>query len=464
MSVLREGKSLSVASRSGDLSLNLDHSGPSRIDDAKVFALRQAIFPFVALLILCFIHWDGFFRGPYIDDTDLIFSNSFIRDGHNPLLYWFRGQYDTKAWPLAHTVFWLCFRLFHRNFWAYRALSLALHWLNGVVLLSFLSKRVRWPAAAFAATLFWFHPVTVEPVQWISQVGTLLTTLAFAYWLAAIERGGSPRRSFFWLCGMLATKGFAYVLPLLSLRKRLTETSPGRALLGSAPAFLAAAYAIFLLYVGIGTAQDKNRLMADRGAAHASAGGEWIRGKHETLAQKPTPPASAAVASPVSETKDAQARTAPLRFLYERVALCGKSALFYFFRLLSYAEIPPDSLRPISPGAGSPFFFFLGSGVLAGLFWCVLRRKYVLASGILLYLPVSGLFPAPFLSFSLVSDRMIYPSLYVFAYALGMYYDRLEMKGLRRSFWLWPLLLGAAAFFVARLPRADFSYLLTSHQ
>lgn len=392
-----------------------------------------AAFLAAALVVLSAIYFGRLFPGPYIDDNVLIFTNPFILSAQNPLLYWLPGQESARAWPLTHTLYWLFFRLFHWNFWAYRIVNLLLHWANGAVLFSLLSKRTSRSSAAFAAALFWLHPLAVESVTWISQLSTLLTTLFFAFWFSAFEKGASLKKSLLWLVALLATKGFAYFLPVLNLRKRLSEVSWRRAVLEQGPLVLIAAYGVFIVFSGISSMPEG----VLPGNPEATKPG---RAMAELAAQ-------------------------PLSYWYSRVTLCGQTAVFYFFRLFAYLEIPAGSLRPANLEASSAGFFLLGLGVLASLIWCIFKRSYILAAGILLYLPASGLFPVSFLKYSLVGDRMIYPTLYVFSLGIGLLYDRQKNIRLRQAFWLWPLLLGATSFLVARVPQADFSYMLSeSHR
>jgi hypothetical protein len=89
----------------------------------------------------------------------------------------------------------------------HHATNLALHALNACLLFAGLraATRATWPAA-FAAALFALHPLNVEPVAWVSQRKTLLSTtlalLALGAWGGWARRGGIPRYAL--VAGLLA--------------------------------------------------------------------------------------------------------------------------------------------------------------------------------------------------------------------------------------------------------------------
>jgi tetratricopeptide (TPR) repeat protein len=100
--------------------------------------------------------------------------------------------------PLTLLSHMLDVELFGMRAAGHHATNLALHALNACLIFAGLraATGAHWPSA-FAAALFALHPLNVEPVAWVSQRKTLLSTtlalLALCAWGAWSRRGGGWR-------------------------------------------------------------------------------------------------------------------------------------------------------------------------------------------------------------------------------------------------------------------------------
>jgi hypothetical protein len=459
-----------------------------------------AVFLTSSLFALFVIYWGGLARGPYIDDNILIFSNQHIRDGGSPLTYWYRGQPQTKTWPLTHTAYWFLYQIFGMRFWAYRTLNVLLHWASGVFLFHFLARKVRLSSAAFGACFFWFHPVDVGSVTWISQLSTLGTVLFLGWWMAGLqENDDSPRSGILPLLGMVLAKGFAYLLPVMQLRKRLKTGTVAQAFLFTAPAIAIAAYGLFLAYVGtyhnanerpfVQSYYESGNPVAKpapqpavappvvpvdapvQKAAKAKLKKKTVIAKKTKKAVAPMPapaPVAAAVLPPplpgspgLVVLPEVAPNAVPPSYvltsgLRERVTILGKTSVFYLARFVSFSDLSYPEMRYTDLSEWNVFFLLIGLGVLALLGFALVKDLRVLTIGLLVYLPVSGLFYVPFLKFRLVSDHMVYPAFFVFAWGMGLCVDCIRHKGLRRAYWLWPVLLAVFTVVEVRAERVEF--------
>ncbi len=385
--------------------------------------MRRFYFPVLALGILLLLYSSAFPTGAYIDDNSLVFGNAFLKEARNPLQYWYRGQINTKAWPLTHTLYWLEYRAFHSHFWCYRFLLLLLHWSNGLLLLRFLRNK---NAARLAAAVFWLHPIAVEAVIWITQLNVLLSTFFFAFWLHAIQQEGAVerKRSLPPLLGMLATKGHAYFLAPLVVLRNGPLLGWARSTLRELPALLFTGYAILLVDAGV---------QSDRREVEYS----------QTYLENQAYPRTA----PPEET----AWKEGLRMAREKITAAGRTGAHYFSRVFA----PGD---PSYVGVGDSWVYFLCGLLLLPLFLLAYwKRSWPALAMIACYLPVSGIFYAPFMKFSLVPDRAFYPSFFAFTWLLGQLHAKLENRWLRLAFWAWPLLLIPFTFLAIHQTRPVFS-------
>ncbi len=437
--------------------------------------VKQKYFvPGIALALLFLLYFPSLHYGAFVDDNSLIFGNSFIKSSQNPLQYWYRGQMNTKAWPLTHSVYWLLYQGFHLNFALYRSALILLHWANGFCLFLFLRKK-SFAAALFSASLFWLSPITVEAVTWISQIGCLLSTLFFAFWLRDFleEKPASPLRSNALLVAMMITKSYAFFLAPMEIFKNAKILGWKKSLLHSSPALLFSVYSAFLVSHGIYDYPTE--------AEHSASYFLTNPPKPAELVAAPTKEAPIKKTAKIRKSKKilttpiavkAEAPPAPIKHeerylqdqfakspeaMKEKLEVEGRTFSYYLLRSLSFTEIPVRTKQTL---AGLNWLFLLLSVASLGLFiWGLAKRYWLLSVTFATYLSISGLFYVPFMKLSLVADRVAYLPLFAFIWGLGELYLRVENKYILKAFWLWPILFCLLTFFVIREPRAEFPIL-----
>lgn len=404
-----------------------------------LFAIGCFLYSFI-------LHYHGLSTPSYWDDGSLIFQNAHILEGRNPIDYWLRGNPETKAWPLTHTLYWLEYRIFGADTFYYRLTNLGLHWLIGLLTGLFVQRwgGNRW----IAALIVWFHPSNIEAVAWISQISTLLTGLFLLGWMQTLLLGLRLGQEFIFLFLMLASKGYAYLLPIISLRSLLKR--------GSKTAFLAGlfllcitGYYIFLAAVGVGSTKGELRFstkyLEERGdpKRHLTLG-QMEKENQELLSKAPMQSADASLSQGffyfyslfVPQTTD---RPIPqTEFWYRKIHIVGETASFY----LKQFFLPVENAPRYSPGALSSFYFSIGLLVLAGLALVLFFRSKLSLIVYLTYLPISGLVYVPYMKFSLVADRYSYIPYLVMAWIIAV------KAGQRR--WLRELCFAWVVFLIFR--------------
>ncbi|MBP7829538.1 MAG: tetratricopeptide repeat protein [Kiritimatiellae bacterium] len=143
-------------------------------------------------------------RGGFLWDDDVyVTGNELLTAPDGLRRIWFSMDSPSQYFPLTYTLMRAEHAAWGLNTLGYHLVSVALHWINALlvgVVLGLLSV----PGAWFAAALFAFHPVQVESVAWITEQKNLLSTLfylaALWAWIRSLE--APARRRGFWLAGV----------------------------------------------------------------------------------------------------------------------------------------------------------------------------------------------------------------------------------------------------------------------
>ena len=185
------------------------------------FARRPWLVALV-LVVVTFVAYQPTWHAGFIwDDDDHLTANPAMTAPHGLKLIWSSlavGRY----YPLTLTTFWVQRRLWGLHPLPYHLVNVLLHAANGV-LVFFILRRLRIPAAWLAAMVWALHPVNVESVAWITELKNTQSGLFFflAVWCFLRFDAGARRR---WyglalLCGLAAllSKPSTVVLPLALL-------------------------------------------------------------------------------------------------------------------------------------------------------------------------------------------------------------------------------------------------------
>ncbi len=155
------------------------------------------------------------------DDDDHLTANPAMSAPHGLRMIW-SSLAVSRYYPLTLTSFWVQRRLWGLNPMPYHLVNIILHGINGI-LVYFVLRRLRVPAAWLAAMLWTLHPVNVESVAWITELKNTQSGVFFFCALLCFLRFETEGRRRWYvlalLCGMgaLLSKPSTVVLPLVLL-------------------------------------------------------------------------------------------------------------------------------------------------------------------------------------------------------------------------------------------------------
>lgn len=152
--------------------------------------------------------------------------------------YFRLSPYNNTWRPLSYLALRTVAGLAGRRPWAHRLPGLLLHGLAGLLLAALaLRLGLGREAAAWAAALFWLHPVHVESLMCASHLSTVLASAGLLAAAVLVERGRGVPAAGAYSVGMLAKEHGALGLPLGWLAQRLRGSKLGaRVYAGSAAA------------------------------------------------------------------------------------------------------------------------------------------------------------------------------------------------------------------------------------
>ncbi len=142
-------------------------------------ALPHGVLAGSAIIIICTIlaYYPSLRGGFMLDDNVLLTDNYLIKAPDGPYQFWFTTT-PVDYWPVTNTMLWLEWRVWGMKPAGYRAVNLALH-ITEALLIWFILWKLSIPGAFLAAMIFAVHPVNVESVAWISQQKDMLAMLFF---------------------------------------------------------------------------------------------------------------------------------------------------------------------------------------------------------------------------------------------------------------------------------------------
>jgi tetratricopeptide (TPR) repeat protein len=149
---------------------------------SKMYFMPKPWLLAVVLVIATFVAYWPATRGGFIwDDDDHLTANPSMKASNGLEMIW-SSLAVSRYYPLTLTSFWIQHQLWGLNPMPYHVINIALHALSGV-LVYFLLRRLRVPAAWLAAALWVLHPVNVESVAWITE---MKNTQSGAFFFGAI--------------------------------------------------------------------------------------------------------------------------------------------------------------------------------------------------------------------------------------------------------------------------------------
>ncbi len=123
-----------------------------------------------------------------LDDHLYVTQNQHVQAGLTPntIVWAFTRRHAYNWHPLTWLVLALSYQVFGLNPAPYHDVNLALHAINAVLLFWVLKQATGFTGRSFmVAALFALHPLNVEPVVWVAEIKTMLSTLFFLLALGA---------------------------------------------------------------------------------------------------------------------------------------------------------------------------------------------------------------------------------------------------------------------------------------
>jgi protein O-mannosyl-transferase len=162
-------------------------------------ALPRGVLAGSAIIFICAVlaYYPSLRGGFILDDNFLLTENNIIKAPDGLYRFWFTAA-STDYWPVTNTMLWFEWRMWGKNPVGYRAVNLAIH-ITEALLIWYILWKLSIPGAFLAAMLFAVHPVNVESVAWISQRKDMLAMLYFllsilCYFKHARSHGGPWER------------------------------------------------------------------------------------------------------------------------------------------------------------------------------------------------------------------------------------------------------------------------------
>jgi tetratricopeptide (TPR) repeat protein len=359
------------------------------------FAHRPWLLALILVVLTLLAYQPVWHSGFIWDDDDHLTANPAMTAPHGLRMIW-SSLAVSRYYPLTLTTFWAERQLWGLNPLPFHLVNVVLHGINGI-LVYFVLRRLRIPAAWLAAMLWTLHPVNVESVAWITEMKNTQSGVFFFCALLCFLRFEAHERRHWYalalLCGAAAllSKPSTVVLPLVLLLCAWWERGGWRRtdLLRTAPFF------------GLALGMSALTVVEQRGHVLREGTAEWSMG------------------------------------MAERFVVAGKAIWFYAAKLLW-----PVNLT----------FVYPRWDVVADSFWSWLPLAGVVAVGIILYqrrrepwaragafglgffvvalLPVLGFFDVFYFRYSFVADHFQYlAGLGVIALVASLWTRLCELSG-----------------------------------
>lgn len=136
---------------------------------------------------------------PIWDDMRFLFESERFIFITSPLEFFGLGEnkHLQRAWPLTYSLLWGVYKLVQSDFLIYKLMNLSLHFTNAMLLLKLTGSQYRLGALA-VTLLFALHPIQVESVCWILQLGTLAATTFLILTFMVFQRLQTSNFPFGW--------------------------------------------------------------------------------------------------------------------------------------------------------------------------------------------------------------------------------------------------------------------------
>jgi protein O-mannosyl-transferase len=169
----------------------MNDEGPPQILPSGAVAspswFRQEWFWQVLLLLAVVVAYQPVWFAGFIWDDDRHVTRLDLRTWGGLGRIWFDLGTTPQYYPVAHSVFWLEYRLWGDEPLGYHLVNVFLLGLTALLLLKLL-RQLEVPGAWLATAIFVLHPVQVESVAWVTELKNMLSgVFYFSAALAYLE-------------------------------------------------------------------------------------------------------------------------------------------------------------------------------------------------------------------------------------------------------------------------------------
>jgi hypothetical protein len=379
-------------------------------------ARAKSILFFSGSLLLTFLLYLPSLSGePVWDDVSFWFQDPVITTSFSYLEIW-----KKFSWPFSVSLQKVLYSMLGERYVFYHALSVFLHYGNAL-LLYFVAGSLNLPYRRWLFILFLIHPASVITVAWMIQLKTLLC-FAFAaasVWAFLKFPKGKRWMILSWSLFLLSTLSKSASIPLSGLFILYTlRQGQRRQMLWLIPFILISFFSAYRVLKSPVTIQAVAKLESkNTGIIPAESRGEVVA-EQAPEAPAPTPPPAPPSAGPQPVTPAPVAQAAPDKTTEKwknRVSTFFQSARYYFWHsFLPLDNYPVKGLNYQKPGIFEIIqVIFLILIIMIDKFSTL---SLSLVSGYVLLMPFLGLFPAPYMNLTWVSDQHLYLALPFFIY------------------------------------------------
>jgi len=158
----------------------------------------------LVLVVVTFVAYQPAWHAGFIWDDDLLTANAVMSAHHGLTMIWTSlavGRY----YPLTLTTLWVQRHLWGLHPLPYHLVNILFHAANAVVVY-FLLRQLRIPAAWLAAMVWALHPVNVQSVAWITEFKNIQSGFFFFLAVLLFLKFDEQRRQMLrWYSGYLST-------------------------------------------------------------------------------------------------------------------------------------------------------------------------------------------------------------------------------------------------------------------
>lgn len=341
--------------------------------------------------------------GPVWDDVSYLFNHPSITGETS-----YFEILKNFAWPVSVMSQKFIYGIFGTKYFFYHLLNVFIHFINALLILK-IAEKMKLPFPRPLFLLFLLHPSSVIAVSWIIQFKTLLcflfALLSSYFFLSQRECKTKYLLSLFFFILSLLSKSASITLPLV-FTLILWKKTDRRQLLWIIPFYLVSCFGAWRILKSPVTQGALTRLEKNSTPAISSE-------TNSQIPQTKTAPPELKITSPVPQ-ESAKASSSPktippAKFAEKWNTFQGTFHYYFWQTLLPLDNEPVKGKSHLSSGIQLylHLFFIL---ILIIINWAR-PPLFFLLSGYLLCVPFLGIFPAPYMNLTWVSDQHLYLAL-----------------------------------------------------